>query len=380
MVLNKENQTTSLIQFVNRELAAHRMRLGRVERGRDMQYEELQRRLQASEAKRARQVVELHQAQLALETAEATVRALRERQQLDGGNLTTPGSVVAPPTDREVDLLRRIAVVEERLERSERARAQLLREQTELQAQHEGGGAAAGSGPAIIAAVSDSDVDFGADEEDDAREHARQVMSELVRAMHGQKRAQEDLSAAALRLAETQSALDRAAERETELLAMLSQYQWHFAAAGIAASFSATAAARGARSTSSNSSTIGGGASPLAGDALGVSLQAARVKLLEARVKELTEELWQAKMQQGAAPGGAIGARPSTMLLAAGGHHHDHGSTKAASVEQDARLVAKMFTLDQENRDLRNRLTDQGRTLARVQQALVDLGFAGVLR
>jgi hypothetical protein len=206
------------------------------------------------------------------------------------------------------------------------------------------------------------------------------VMSELVRAMHGQKRAQEDLSAAALRLAETQSALDRAAERETELLAMLSQYQWHFAAAGIAASFSATAAARGARSTSSNSSTIGGGASPLAGDALGVSLQAARVKLLEARVKELTEELWQAKMQQGAAPGGAIGARSSTMLLAAGGHHDNHGSTKAASVEQDARLVAKMFTLDQENRDLRNRLADQGRTLARVQQALVDLGFAGVLR
>jgi DNA repair exonuclease SbcCD ATPase subunit len=352
-----------------------------------MQLEELQRKLEQSEAKRAKLVVELHQAQLAAEAANASARLSSERARLtlrsssadgdawdDFGSATDAASRVAmqsgapsmPHTQQE--LMRRITSLEDRLERSEKLRAQLMREGTGGGTPAGGGGGLAGAGVMSITSVSESDADFGLDEEEDAREHARQVMSELVRAVHGQRTAQTELAAARLQLADARTEIDRAKQREVELLRMLNEYQKRFMSFGAGRGGGSNGpidpAAPPTRMVNATAASVTADGLPI--DALGVGLQAARVKLLEMRVKELTDEVTRLNIEK-------TTSKMSSVLASV----QQTGSVgNPSKVDGDARLLAKTFALEQSNAELHARVREQDRMLSRVQQALVDLGIA----
>jgi hypothetical protein len=193
-------------------------------------------------------------------------------------------------------------------------------------------------------------------------------MSELVRAVHGYKQAQAELSTERLRNAELQSEIDRAMAREAELLRMLSAYQGPLRSSE--ASGRSGAEGYGPSSAASFAQApLATGVQGVPTDALGVSLQAARVKLLEARVAELTTELSEIKLDRAA-------AAPSSLLASVRATASAESDRRpGGGLDRDATVLAKMFRLEQENNELKATAAQQQRQLASVQRALVDLGI-----
>lgn len=293
-----------------------------------MQVEELHRKLQQSEAKRAKLVVELHQAQLAAEAAERT-RDATMLEDFAPDALRTAYS--AAPNNAEA----RIAALESRLAESEKVRAQLLRD-----AENRGFGPRpdAQEPTTTIYSMTESEADFGFDEEDDARERARQVMSELMRALHGAREAQSEAAKLRLQLSEETEKLRAAQVREANLLRMVDQYQRAFKAGR----------ADGGGSGDGDASRTPSGAAG--------SLQAARVTLLEDRIKELTEENTHLRAAR------AFSASPMVAPSAASG-----GSRK---MDDDAVALAKIFKLELANEELRRKTGQQAAQIERLTHAL----------
>lgn len=305
--------------------------------------EELQRRLQESEAKRARTVAELTQYKLLLDADDRTSMppgaAAARRSSTSSGARRSPtdqswmqdgdsrgttgvqnGSSSRPSGGHDqqhlIAALDEVSRLQQQLANSERQRAAVTKELMSVKnpgdmslaarAAGEHGRYGTSSSTTTLLPVGDADLDFGFDPEKEAREHAEQIMAALIQSKHSQRQVKRQLAEAKVMIVELTSRIDAAKQREAEWLRMLETYQ---ARGGNGATSLGTTA--GSTSSNSGSGLINAAnnkreaatavviTSKMDSSAVGSSsAESVRVALLEARLEEMTAELSRLKCAQ----------------------------------------------------------------------------------
>jgi hypothetical protein len=294
---------------------------------------DLQQRLAASESKRAELIAEVarlnDQLMAAQRQAPVGFSPLRgaasssspHRAVLHALQSPEPGGDVlgGSPRAQTADAINMAAALQDELRESERKRVQLVKDMEQQKIFYEerlrAGERAGQAGTMTIGAMPQAgDDDFGFDEEDDARQRAEEVMAKLLRALHTQRQAQEQLAQAQLEIADMRSQLEQSRGRELLLGNMVKQY--HEArqsqAAGASALVSGSAGSTAKGVTFANADALLQEAIANVTRADGVRRRLTETKLDEAMRENMT---LRAQLNEDLHSGGSLSKVP----LAAGG-------------------------------------------------------------